>query len=92
MAMLFVIEDETHAEWCSEHHTFDEAVSKLQELAAIPWDQQPNAPPCSSWRTCGRRYEVVEFDTSRQPWKEIRRLAALEISAKGGSWGKEFQP
>ena len=90
MAVLYAIEDEAHAEWCSQHHTYDEAVSRLRELAAIPWDQTPNAPPCSNWRTCGRRYEVVEFDTSVLPWEEVRRMPALEISSRGVRWEKEF--
>ena len=90
MPTLFVIEDETHSEQCSKHATLEEAVARLKQLAALPWNEQPNMAPCTSWRTCSRRYEVVEYETGSHPWKERRRIPALEISAKGVSWEKEF--
>jgi hypothetical protein len=39
MPLLFVIEDEAHAEKGSEHATLQEAIARLKELASIPWDQ-----------------------------------------------------
>ena len=90
MSTLFVIEDETHAEQCSKHATVEEAVAKLRQLAALPWNEQPNVALCMSWRTCGRRYELVEYETSTQPWTELCRTPALEINAKGTSWQSEF--
>lgn len=91
MPTLFVIEDEAHSEQCSKHATFQEAVVKLKQLAAVPWNEQPNVAPCTSWRTCGRRYEIVEYETSGHPWKELRRIPVLEINAEGVSWEPEFE-
>jgi len=83
---MFVIEDETHCEPGSEFASRDAAVSELRRLAELPWDVPPNLAPCMSWRTCGRSYELVEYDDAREPWREIRRTAALEISAEGVRW------
>ncbi len=90
MPTRFIVEDEAHAEQCSEHATLAEAVARLKELAGLPWNEQPNVAPCTSWRTCGRRYEIVQYETSSHPWKELRRAAALEISAQGVVWDTEF--
>jgi hypothetical protein len=38
-----------------------------------------------SWRTCGRRYEILEVDSSA-PAQERQRMAILEVSAKGIAW------
>lgn len=83
---MFVIEDEGHAEQHGEFSTIDAAIAELRHRAAIPWDQEPNAAPCVNWRNCGRRYEVVEYDDTQHPWKELRRLAVLEVSAAGVVW------
>jgi hypothetical protein len=90
MPVLFVIEDEAHAEQCSEHTTLAEAVDRLKQLSVLPWDAEPNLAPCTSWKTCGRRYEIIEYDTTSLPWKERRRIPALEINAKGVHWESDF--
>jgi hypothetical protein len=82
----WVIEDELHAESQGEFGDVAEALTELRRLAHIPWDQEPNQAPCQSWRTCGRKYELVEFDDGQTPWKELRRTLALEISASGVQW------
>jgi hypothetical protein len=46
----------------------------------------PNVAPCTSWRTCGRLYEIVEYDDSERPWKELGRTQVLEINALGLRW------
>jgi hypothetical protein len=89
MAAKFVIEDQTHAEWISEHASFAEAWEELRRLAALPWDQSPNVAPCASWRTCERTYELIEYDTFAEPWRLVRRLPAFEISARGVKWSPE---
>jgi hypothetical protein len=66
----------------------DEAIVELERRAALPRDEPPNAAPCSNWKNCGRNYEVVEYDTSEKPWKELRRLTMLEISADGVKWNR----
>lgn len=84
---MFKIEDLWHAELHDgDYPSLAAAVTELRRLADIPWDQPPNVAPCTSWRSCGRRYEVVEYDTSVDPWRQIRRLAVLEIDSKGTRW------
>src|SRR4051812_41266344 len=78
--VMFIIEDEIHAEQHGEYASFDQALAELRRRASMPWDQPPNAAPCMSWRTCGRKYMVIEYDASRQPWKELRREPVLSIS------------
>jgi hypothetical protein len=83
---MFVIEDEAHAEPQGEFDTFEDALAELRRRAAIPWDQPPNVAPCASWKTCGRRYEVIEYDTSQTPWRELTRVPVLDVSATGPKW------
>ena len=82
----FVIEDELHAEWQGEFASEQEALVELRRRAQLPWDQPPNQAPCMSWRTCGRDYYVIEFDDSREPWRELKRTKVLEISASEVKW------
>lgn len=84
--MPFGIEDEFHAEPMGVFATLDAAVAELRRLARIAWHEPPNRAPCTNWRKCGRIYELVEFDDTRRPWKELRRTAALEVTAKGVTW------
>jgi hypothetical protein len=91
MNTQFVIDDELHAEEHSTHETLDEAIAELKRLALIPWDKEPNVAPCTNWRKCGRHYEIIEYDTSSEPWRELRRMLALKISAEGIIWSEEFR-
>ena len=77
---MFVIEDELHDEWIDTYDHQDEATAALRRFAALPWDQSPNKAPCTSWRDCGRSYELVEYDTTETPWRELSREAILDIS------------
>jgi hypothetical protein len=90
-AAMFVIEDERHAEPQGEYSSFEQAIAELKRRANIPWDQDPNRAPCTSWLTCGRTYEVIEYDDSHSPWKELRRVAMLEVSASGVKWSGGFE-
>src|ERR1051325_2374464 len=83
---MFVIEDEIHCDYHGEFARFDEALAELKRRAEIPWDQDPNVAPCTSWKTCGRQYVVVEFDDSKLPSKVIRRVPVLEVGASGVKW------
>jgi hypothetical protein len=85
---VFVIEDEAHAELHGEFESIDEAIAELKRRASIPWDQEPNVAPCMSWRTCGRRYDIIEYGDGRSA--EVRRMPALEISAAGLKWVPPF--
>jgi hypothetical protein len=84
--MKFIIDDDLHAEPQGEYQNFDQTFAELKRRARIPWDEPPNVAPCTAWRTCGRVYEVVEYDDSQTPWKELRRTLVLEVSASGVKW------
>ena len=90
MKRVFIIEDEAHAEPSLEFFNREDVVAELKRLADIPWDHEPNRAPCMSWKTCGRDYEVVEYDQSKEPWTILSRTPALEINAKGVVWSKYF--
>ena len=84
---MFVIEDEQHSEpQAGEFKSIADAVAELKRRAMLPWDQPPNVAPCTSWRTCRRRYDIIEYDTSARPWKELGRTPYLEISSAGVQW------
>jgi hypothetical protein len=84
---IFKIEDERHAEIQEGDYVSLAAVAaELRRLAQLPWDQAPNAAPCANWRNCGRTYELIEYDVSTAPWRELRRVPALEVHAKGVRW------
>ena len=85
---MFVIDDELHAEEIGRFGTRDEAVAELRRLAGISWDKPPNVAPCTGWKTCGRNYLIIEYDISREPWRELGREATLEVSAAGVRWLK----
>ena len=87
---MFVIEDELHAEHHGQFVSFQQAIAELKRRAKIAWDQAPNRAPCMGWETCGRTYEVIEYDDSRLPWKELRRVSVLDISASGIKWSSGF--
>ena len=84
---LFVIEDELHSEQHGEFPSFIQAIDELRRRAAIPWNQEPNRAPCTSWKTCGRRYEVIEYDNA----EEVRRVSVLEVFASGVKWSDGFE-
>lgn len=82
----FVIEDELHCEIIGEFVAKSDAVDMLKRLAQAPWDEQPNCAPCMSWKTCGREYVLIEYDTASEPWDELSRSGALNISAAKVEW------
>ena len=83
---MFVIEDEIHAEQFGQFASFEEAFEKLKAISKIAWDVRPNVCPCQSWKTCGRQYAIIEYDESETPWKELSKLAILDISSSGVKW------
>ena len=88
---MFVIEDDLHAEPQGKYARFEDVVAELRRRSQIPWDETPNQAPCMGWRTCGRSYEVIEYDETQIPWMELRRLLALEVSSAGVRWSLEFE-
>ena len=87
---IFAIEDELHAEPQGEFPTLEGAVAELERRASLPWDKEPNVAPCANWRNCGRHYDIIEYDVSTKPRRELRRVSALEVSAKGVHWQRTF--
>ena len=86
---MFVIEDEAHAEpQEGRFQTRQEAITELRRRATISWNEVPNRAPCTNWPNCGRRYELVEYDDTELPWKELSRVVVLNISASGVRWLK----
>lgn len=87
---MFVIEDDLHGEHHGKYATFAEALAELKRRASIPWNQEPNLPPCTSWRACGRRYQISEYDDTQTPWRLIKSTPVLEIDAHGVRWKEDF--
>lgn len=83
----FVIEDSVHFDIFREFSHRTDAMAELERLATLMWDAEENVAPCNEWKTCGRSYELVEYDTSAgEPWRELSRNAMLEISARKVRW------
>ena len=87
---MIVIEDSIHAEQV-RFSTFADAVAELRRRAQIPWDRPPNRCPCTAWRTCGREYDVLEYDAAQTPWRLLRRVTVLRIAARGVTWTDGFE-
>jgi hypothetical protein len=82
---MFLIDDETHCEYQEgKFRTRAEAIAELERRASIPWCERPNRAPCTNWRTCERRYIVIECDDNGD---QLSREFVLAISAKGVEWG-----
>lgn len=88
--MVVIIEDQMHAEWQERFSSVEDAFEELRRRSLIPWNQEPNRCPCTSWESCHRGYEIIEFDDSKEPWRELRRLGTLEVSSKGAVWLADF--
>jgi hypothetical protein len=84
---MFIIYDELHAEFISdEFDNINAAFSELQKLARIPFENEPNKPPCTSWRKCKRKYYIHEYDDSQMPWNLLAKAYALKVSASEVIW------
>lgn len=89
--MTIVIEDSAHCERIGECASFEEAIARLEELASLPWDQEPNRAPCRQWRKCGREYQIIEYDDSSTPWRVVREAEVLKVSASIVEWVPGFE-
>ena len=89
---MFIIEDTIHCEYTmdSGYASFELALTEIRNRVAIPWDEEPNLAPCTSWRTCGRNYVIREYDDSTSPSTFIRTTPVVEIDAKGVRWEPDF--
>ncbi len=90
--LMFIIDDADHCEYIERFATREEALARLLQLSRMPWDAKPNRAPCMSWKTCGRRYELIEVDDS-VPYSLVEQTPIFEISAEGVRWlsGAIFQ-
>ena len=87
----FVIEDEKHAEPQGTYSSFDEALAELKIRSTLPWDKEPNQCPCINWETCGRDYQILEYDCSTKPYNTlVNTTSVLSVSSKGAIWENEF--
>jgi len=87
---MFIIEDQSHAEIQEgEFLNFENAYRELERRAKIPWNEEPNRCPCKNWIDCQRNYEIIEYDSTKTPWKILKRTEVLSISAKGIQWSKK---
>ncbi len=87
---MVYIEDDIHCELEGPFATFEDAIAELHRRAAIAWDTPPNQAPCTSWRTCGRKYFILEYDNSEFT-KVLRKVRVLDISSKGANWNEGFE-
>jgi hypothetical protein len=71
-----------HSDDFGEFTSREAALAELRRLAEIPWDQDPNRPPCGS-ELCGRIYEIIEQDDSG---RELVRTRVLDVDASGIKW------
>ena len=73
-----------------QFESFAEALIEILRRADLPWDQYPNRAPCRGWATCGREYEIREYETGVDPWKLIRAVPVVYVSAAGVAWSPGF--
>lgn len=84
---MFMIDDDRHAEpQAGEYPTREDALAEIVRRAALGWDEPPNRAPCMSWKTCGREYQIIEYDDSVLPWRTISVEPIMEIGADGVRW------
>lgn len=88
MALRFCIEDEFHDEPMEgEFDSFETALAEVRRLAALPWGEPPNQAPCRGWTTCGRHYEIVEYDASIEGrLTERSRTPIVKVMSDGPKW------
>jgi len=84
---MFWIEDDFHADVLQDgFETFDSALDALRLIAAIPFGEPPNCPPCTNWKECVRQYHIVEHSNSEKPFDQLINCKVVEVSANGATW------
>jgi hypothetical protein len=84
--VTFELRDDLHDETQGHFGSRNEAIAEAARLAALPWNQPPNLAPCASWESCGRNYEVVEFDTSGESRSVLGVTPVVSIDRDGVRW------
>ena len=88
----FYLEDELHCDQWGPYESWAAAMAELRRFAAIAWDSPPNLAPCQSWRKCGRRYLILEYDTTQDPWQQVQRVHFMDVRADGVHWVMPHEP
>lgn len=88
----FVIHDELHDEVFSEHRLREDALSEVERLATLRWDEEPLLAPCRGWAGCGRNLELLTYDRATTPSRIVEREAAFEVDRSGVRWHLNFSP
>ena len=88
---MVYIEDDIHCEQEGPFGTFADALAELRRRAVIAWDLPPNQAPCTSWRSCGREYHILEYDERSEIPRLLRKAHVLDVSAKGVVWIEGFE-
>jgi hypothetical protein len=84
---MFWIEDDFHADVLRDGFaTFDSALEELRRMAAMPFGEAPNCPPCTNWNDCVREYHIVEYGNSEKPFDQLINCKVVEVSATGTTW------
>jgi hypothetical protein len=86
MAVRYGIVDQIHIDYLPGQFTsLGAVVEEFHRLATVPWDQDPNLAPCTSWRTCGRIWTAGEY---KVPGRGARWLDDIweEVKANGVTW------
>jgi hypothetical protein len=62
-------------------------MAELNRLALLGWGDLANRAPCAGWRTCGRRYAVVEYESAgADRGTERSRALVVEMRESGLTW------
>jgi hypothetical protein len=85
-AFVYFIEDETHSVHIAQKNTFLEALRAIEEYSKLKWDEPPNKCPCRSWKTCHRKYTIIEGRTIDGKWSHISTTPICDVSANGVFW------
>jgi hypothetical protein len=83
---IYQIEDTNHAEIIGTFDTFENALTELTNIYNIPWNTSPNICPCLNFETCGRDYEIYEYDNSTMPWKYLNSIFICSIYKDKYKW------
>jgi len=79
----YIIEDQIHCEWIWKYNSISDATSELQRLLKLPWNKDKNLAPCMSYKTCGREYELIEYNIKWDIWDEVSRYPIFDIKSSG---------
>jgi hypothetical protein len=86
-ARTFVVEDESHCESFARFDSMEAAVGEIRRLSKLPWDEEPNCCPCTSWRTCSREWFVAEYETVGDRTRHVRSTDVIcEVGSAGVRW------